>query len=72
VAGDVAYGQTVGPIMGDTCHHCKGDTWHGMTSAADSGRLTVADTWQGDRAVGVRGRHVDQSVIDTWQILVGC
>jgi hypothetical protein len=18
---------------GDTCHHCKGDTWHGMTSA---------------------------------------
>jgi hypothetical protein len=21
--------------MGDTCHHYKGDTWHGMTSAGD-------------------------------------
>jgi hypothetical protein len=26
--------------MGETCHHYKGDTWHGMTSAG-----TVADTW---------------------------
>jgi hypothetical protein len=47
VAGDVAYGQTAGPIMGDTCHHCKGDTWHGMTSAAD-----VAGWW----ARGRQGR----------------
>jgi hypothetical protein len=34
--------------MGDTCHHCKGDTWHGMTSAGDwAGRVAgyVADTW---------------------------
>jgi hypothetical protein len=30
--------------MGDTCHHCKGDTWHRMTSAAD---------WEGDVAYGI-------------------
>jgi hypothetical protein len=31
--------------MGDTCHHCKGDTWHGMTSAADR-TVTGQVTWQ--------------------------
>jgi hypothetical protein len=40
--------------MGDMCHHCKGDTWHGMTSATD---------WAGDVAV----RTFD-SVADTWGI----
>jgi hypothetical protein len=55
------------------CHHCKGDTWHGMTSVADW-EDTVADTWQDDRAVRhlMRGKHVDHSTIDSWQILVGC
>jgi hypothetical protein len=48
--------------MGDTCHHCKGDTWHGMTSAAD---------WAGTVA-GYMAGDVDQSTIDTWQFLVGC
>jgi hypothetical protein len=34
VAGDVAYvDRQLDQSMGDTCHHCKGDTWHGMTSA---------------------------------------
>jgi hypothetical protein len=35
-----AYGWT--NPEGDTCHHWKGDTWHGMTSAADMSRMT----WQ--------------------------
>jgi hypothetical protein len=33
-------GRELDQSRGDTCHHCKGDTWHGMTSAG-----TVADTW---------------------------
>jgi hypothetical protein len=32
-------GRQLGQSMGDMCHHCKGDTWHGMMSAG-----TVADT----------------------------
>jgi hypothetical protein len=44
--------------MGDTCHHCKGDTWHGMTSAVDWAGTVVGD--------------VDHSVIDTWQSSIGC
>jgi hypothetical protein len=48
VAGDVVYDRQLDQSMGDTCHHCKGDTWHGMTSAGDwAGTVAgyVADTW---------------------------
>jgi hypothetical protein len=34
--------------MGDTCHHCKGDTWHRMTSAGDWASTIagyVVDMW---------------------------
>jgi hypothetical protein len=34
--------------MGDTCHHYKGDMWHGMTSTADWVGMVVgyvADWW---------------------------
>jgi hypothetical protein len=38
---DLSYGKTSWTkSRGDTCHHCKGDTWHGMTSAADMAGLT--------------------------------
>jgi hypothetical protein len=54
---------------GDTCHHWKGDTWHGMTSAA-----YVADdvsiVRQRDVAA-TRGSDVGESAMDTWHLLVG-
>jgi hypothetical protein len=28
-------GRQLDQSMGDTCNHCKGDTWHRMTSAAN-------------------------------------
>jgi hypothetical protein len=47
--------------MGDTCHHCKGDTWHGMTLAGD---------WEGTVA-GYMAGHVDHSTINTWKTSIG-
>jgi hypothetical protein len=31
VVGDVVYGRQLDQSEGETCHHCKGDTWHGIT-----------------------------------------
>jgi hypothetical protein len=28
-------GRQLDQSRGDMCHHCKGDTWHGMKSTAD-------------------------------------
>jgi hypothetical protein len=58
--------------MGDTCHHCKGDMWHEMTSAG-----TMADMWQGydvadTQADRLHGRLVVELEFDTWQTSVGC
>jgi hypothetical protein len=38
--------------MGDTCHHCKGDTWHDMTSAVE---------W-----AGMVAGHMDHWSFDAW------
>jgi hypothetical protein len=43
------YGIRLDQSRGDTCHHWKGDTWHGMTSAS-----YVADD--------VAGRYVEDDV----------
>ena len=64
MAGDVAYDRQLDQSEGDTCHHCKGDTWH---------RLTWQTRGKADRAGTVTGgRHVDESMFDTWQFLFGC
>jgi hypothetical protein len=44
MVGDVAYDRQLDQSVGDTCHHCKGDTWHRMTSAGTVAGY-VADTW---------------------------
>jgi hypothetical protein len=61
VVGDVAYDRQLDQSMGDTCHHCKGDTWHGMTSAGD---------WAGTVA-GYVAEHMDHSTIDAWKTYIG-
>jgi hypothetical protein len=48
--------------MGDTCHHCKGDMWHRMMSAAD---------WEGT-VVGYVAGDMDHSTINTWHFVIGC
>jgi hypothetical protein len=62
VAGDVVYGRQLEQSMSDTCHHCKGDMWHVMTSASD---------WAGIVA-GYVASDVDHLTFDTWKFLVGC
>jgi hypothetical protein len=58
MADDVVYDRQLDQSMGDTCHHCKGDTWHGMTSVGD---------WEGTVTGGrAHGRYVDESTSDTW------
>jgi hypothetical protein len=44
------YDRQLDQSTGDTCHHCKGDMWHGMTSATD-----WADTWQSHRLTAGQG-----------------
>jgi hypothetical protein len=56
VVGDVAYDRQLDQSMSDTCHHYKGDTWHGMTSAGD---------WAGTVEGYVEG-DVDHPTFDTW------
>jgi hypothetical protein len=48
MVGDVAYDRQLDQSMGDTCHHYKGDMWHGMMSAGDWASTVagyMADTW---------------------------
>jgi hypothetical protein len=70
---------------GDTCHHWKGDTWHGMTSAAyvaDDVSIVRQVTWQRRVAVTWANQRwtrgifwldgVNESAVDTWHALIGC
>jgi hypothetical protein len=45
-------------LEGDTCHHCKGDTWHGVT---------WQEQWHVDMAVWLlTGHDWTDTSIDTW------
>jgi hypothetical protein len=51
---DADVDKTIGPIWGDMCHHCKGDTWHARTTYMEG---------------TTRGRHADrEDNVVAWKI----
>jgi hypothetical protein len=34
---------------GDTCHHCKGDTWHADTTCVEGMKHGINTDWVDDR-----------------------